>query len=109
VLIRYVWLVPEYTRDPSQAASVFDFVTQSNGNTKYLDLAKGAGGDFRYFIPVYNVREKAKIVECALLRTGSGTSVEQIRQMGWAGISGDINRGRGGDFLYLIWKTRGSC
>jgi hypothetical protein len=99
--------VPEYTRDASQAATAFDLITQSNGNAKYSDLAKGAGGDFRYLIPVNNVREKAKIVECALLRTGSVTNVEQIKQMGWAGMSADINRGRKGDFLYLIWKTRG--
>lgn len=25
---------------------------------------------------------------------------------GWNGKTGDINRGRGGDYLYLVWKTK---
>jgi hypothetical protein len=103
---RYIWLVPKYTNNAAAAATSFDFVNQSSRNAKYSDLANGAGGDWRYLIPVCDPRQKAKITECALLRASSMISVDDIRKLGWTNMSGDINRGRKGDWLYLIWKTQ---
>jgi hypothetical protein len=98
--------VPKYTHNSAAAATSFDFMNQSSGNEKYSDLAKGAGGDWRYLIPVYDPRQKSKITECALLRASSGLSVGDIRKLGWTNMSADINKGRQGDWLYLVWKTQ---
>ena len=53
---RYVWLVPRYTTEWSAAAVRFELVIQGGANGSLQDLAKGAGGDFRYLIPVPSAR-----------------------------------------------------
>ncbi len=66
------------------------------------DIARGTGGDYRYVIPEKDQREKKKISEINLLRSSNSVTVPPN---GYSGMSIDINRGRKGDFLYLIWKT----
>jgi hypothetical protein len=95
--------VPDFVGDANQAANGFTFVRQGNPSQEYDDLAKGTGGDYRYLIPVYS--SGAKIVECALLRDSIARDLNYVHGLGWGGMSGDINQGRKGDFLYLIWKT----
>ncbi|EAU83124.1 hypothetical protein CC1G_11650 [Coprinopsis cinerea okayama7 len=102
----YVWLVPEYTRKYKDALTGLDFVQQDHKDDRYMDLAKGAGGSYRYLVPAYNTREKNKFTECTLLRSNHGISLSQVKNWGWSGMTLDINAGRGGDFLYVLWKTR---
>ncbi|KAG9501719.1 hypothetical protein J7337_007410 [Fusarium musae] len=66
------------------------------------DLAKGAGGDYRFLDWTRNMTATKFITEFSLWRQ----SIPQgAPPAGWDGITGDINAGRGGDNLYLIWKS----
>ena len=102
---RYVWLVPRYTRTAAHAATAFDFVGQGEHNGRHSDLAKGAGGDFRYLIPVPSARVRGKIVKCGLLRSESYVPLEEAKRLGWTGMSIDLNQGKKGDYLYVVWKN----
>ncbi|KAK7690845.1 hypothetical protein QCA50_005947 [Cerrena zonata] len=99
---KYVWLVPQYTEDVGSAATGFDIVIQGESDPALDDLAKGAGGDYRYIIPRTNQQEERKVTQVILLRRDS--SIGQV-PAGWDGITIDINKGRGKTFLYLAWKT----
>ena len=103
-LHRYVWLVPRYTRDYSAAAVGFEVVIQGDADGSLKDLAKGAGGDFRYILPIKDVTKEAKVTHVALLRREGAL---RGRPMGWVGNTTDINKNRGKTFLYLLWKLAG--
>ncbi|GJE88313.1 hypothetical protein PsYK624_043960 [Phanerochaete sordida] len=100
---KYVWLRPVYTLDPAAAASRFDLVVQDGAHAAWPDLAKGAGGQFRYLRAVRDGMAHAKMTHLTLFRGGF---LERVDQWGWVGKTGDINGGRKGDFLYLAWKTQ---
>ena len=99
---RYVWLVPRYTTEWSAAAVGFELIIQGGANGSLQDLAKGAGGDFRYLLPVKDITNEAKVTQVTLLRLHGDMG---RRPTGWTGNTGDINRNRGKTFLYLLWKT----
>ncbi|GJE91722.1 hypothetical protein PsYK624_078720 [Phanerochaete sordida] len=101
---KYVWLVPLYTFDPAEAASRFDLIVQEDGYGGWPDLAKGAGGQFRFLRAVHDPRAHVKIRELAFLRSGAG-AVGGVEGWGFSGRTEDINRERQGDWLYLMWKT----
>jgi len=70
------------------------------------DLAAGAGGKFRYakIIKDHNVNEK--ITKIALYRKAKGdgpVSLDEANKLGFNRVSTDINKGRGGDWLQLIY------
>ena len=66
------------------------------------DLAKGAGGDFRYIFAWANPDAKRKVTEVMLFRTAGEITNPPP---GWDFVTGDINDRRGGSYLYLIGKT----
>ena len=99
---RFVWLVPEYTTDPNTAAVCFQVSVQSIADLAFDDLAKGAGGDYRYLWPKCDSKIRAKITEVQLLRSDTSISAPPT---GWQGISADINAGRQRTYLYVIWKS----
>ncbi|TBU39219.1 hypothetical protein BD309DRAFT_452434 [Dichomitus squalens] len=99
---KYVWLVPQYTTNPHQAATRFDIVIQEHGDPAPNDLAKGAGGDFRYLIPRKDITAQRKVVQVVLCHQDHelfGTPE------GWDRCTIDINKIRGKTYLYLLWKT----
>ncbi|KAK7032625.1 hypothetical protein VNI00_012888 [Paramarasmius palmivorus] len=96
----FVYLIPSYTDDASKAATSFKIVIQGTTDPLRKDMAKGAGGDYRYVIPVQG--PQAKVTEAQLIRSESAL---QHPPSGYSGITSDINKGRQGDFLYIIWKT----
>ncbi|KAF5024857.1 hypothetical protein F66182_3096 [Fusarium sp. NRRL 66182] len=67
------------------------------------DLAKGAGGDYRYIGSSKDTNATQFITDVGLWRSGDG---QDSPPAGWHGKSIDINSGRGGDYLYLVWRTR---
>lgn len=74
----------------------------------YNDLAKDAGGDFRYLIPQVEVHLEDKIQKLALYRKSNNegpVKMSDIKDRGYTNYSTDINAGRGGDYLHLIWKA----
>ena len=66
------------------------------------DLAKGAGGDFRYLKAVPDAKNASKIMALKLYR--SNGPVWTFPAM-YAGCTGDINVNRGKTYLYLMWST----
>ncbi|KAK3318736.1 hypothetical protein B0H66DRAFT_622840 [Apodospora peruviana] len=90
----YVWMVPEWTYNRDEAATSFDIqIGAESPNMK--DLAKGAGGAFRYVHTAHDGYNPERVVDARLIRTGPPL----------IGGSRDINQGRGGDFLYLAYKV----
>lgn len=101
-LSRFVWLVPEYTTDPNTAATAFQISVQPIADLAFDDLAKGAGGDYRYLGPKSDTKIRAKITEVQLLRSDTTITAPPA---GWQGISADINAGRQRAHLHVIWKS----
>lgn len=105
----YVWLVPEYTSDPKEAACAFNILRNDSSWPGHSDLAKGAGGDFRYVCPLlsrYQTQwDESKITEVIFVRSDSTVTRRMVADWGWHGMSDDINDSRAGDFLHILWKT----
>lgn len=99
---RHVWLVPTYTKDISSATTSFHVVVQNTSEKKMDDLARGAGGGYRYIFSKTDQDEPSKIVYAALLRTQSAMSSPPP---GWDLITADINKGRRKSRLYIVFKT----
>ncbi|KAK4466129.1 hypothetical protein QBC42DRAFT_330831 [Cladorrhinum samala] len=109
---KYVWLIPEYTFDTSQAATGFEIRIQGNAMSGLMDLAKDAGGDYRYAFVDHDQYKDQKVTDARLIRSGSQLSAAQQVEMiknqglgnGWVGGVRDINENRGGDYLYLAYR-----
>lgn len=66
------------------------------------DLARGAGGAYRFLVPVRDIRKDEKVVAAALVRA---QQYHGAPPDGYNRISRDINDGRGGDYLHLAYKV----
>ncbi|CAL8126624.1 unnamed protein product [Orchesella dallaii] len=98
----FVWLVARWTTKLDDAASGIQIVVQDNGNNNYMDLAKGAGGAFRYIKMRRDPYSKNKIIKIALYRTPEAE--DNPCDGRWQFKTGDINWNRGKDYLYLVWN-----
>ncbi|KAK6352055.1 hypothetical protein TWF718_005204 [Orbilia javanica] len=97
----YVFIHVE--RDP-HARGMTDvalFITDSDEGDG--DLAKGAGGKYRYLIPREEISE-GYIVEVALWRGHIDSAPYGWKWAYHPYVSADINNGRGGDYLYFLYK-----
>ncbi|KAF7556418.1 hypothetical protein G7Z17_g1388 [Cylindrodendrum hubeiense] len=90
----YVWLHVRRATRPSEMVSNIWIDMRDNDENGRDDLAKGAGGDYRF--PAWS-NDRG---------TGRSDDKQDSAPNGWTGKTGDINDGRGGDYLYLIWKTQ---
>jgi len=99
---KFTYLVAEKTTNPDEASSSFHFEQSSNAQRERgQDLAEGAGGDFRYIVTIKDGPKKIRWGNVKLSRTsGSGGEVPE----GWS-CTGDLNKKRKGDFLFLCWKA----
>lgn len=97
---RYVYIRPLLTDKASEAITGVRAWKQKDADGKNLDLAKGTGGDFRY-VEVTRDASQAPVTGLFLLRSAKAAGVPRH----FAGMTVDINEGRGGDFLYLVWRT----
>ena len=69
------------------------------------DLAKGAGGKFRYLFPRDSRDSPLRITEIALIRRKEDRMPPHLEPGTlWHAGTLDINSGRGGDYLFLVWK-----
>lgn len=98
---RFVWLVSAITTGQSAAATSFklDIGGAREGRD---DLAKGAGGDYRFIIEESDPSNVQKIVNVWLLRSDS--AIDSPPE-GYSGMTTDINKGRGGNHLYVVWRA----
>ena len=101
--LRFVWLVPKWSLTSSSAVSNIRIIIQDQQDPSREDLAKGAGGEYRYLQLETDGSEN--ITDVQLLRREDSVSDETVNALGFDGCSGDINRNRGGDYLYLVWKN----
>ena len=103
---RFVFLKPNYTNQISKALTDCRVRIQDkswSGGTS--DLASGAGGKYRYLQFNTDAENPAKYEAAALLRrAGSSASINDAP--GFNVLTTDINAGRGGDYLYVAFKSR---
>ncbi|KIP01434.1 hypothetical protein PHLGIDRAFT_80597, partial [Phlebiopsis gigantea 11061_1 CR5-6] len=100
---KFIWLVPIYTTDVARAATSFDVLIQSYEDPKLNDLARRAGGDFRYVVPRADRKLSDKIVEVGILRSDKPLGRPPP---GWHGYCvNDLNKGRRKGCLYVVWKS----
>ena len=100
---RYVWIVPVYTYDAAEAATIFDLFIQDSGHSGWDDLAAGAGGSYRFLVPVPDASNPVKITDLSLYRSNNGVTTFPAQ---YTGHTSDINANRKGTYLYLLWSTR---
>ncbi|KAK1714470.1 uncharacterized protein CLUP02_15776 [Colletotrichum lupini] len=102
----YTYVVKSFTTDPSQAVTGLSIeITGDSDPALGGDLAKGAGGDFRYVVTSQDLKLPTRISEVQLWRSpNDSVSLADAINAGWDGISTDINHGRSGAYLYLVWK-----
>jgi len=102
---KYVWLHPEWTSVEEEAISDLSFKKSSTPVRNYNNLAMDTGGDFRYIEASRHGSRMATKV--GLFRAQQKLSPEEIKsriqQSGFTHYSSDINEGRGGNYLYLLW------
>ncbi|KAF5620235.1 hypothetical protein F52700_11555 [Fusarium sp. NRRL 52700] len=103
----YTYVVKSYTTDPSRAITGFDIViTGSCDYPELVDIAKGAGGDYRYVVTSRDLNLPTRIGDVQLWRSRDDpVSLSDVAAFGWDGISTDINHRRSGAYLYLVWKN----
>ncbi|RPB15122.1 hypothetical protein P167DRAFT_483145, partial [Morchella conica CCBAS932] len=101
---KYVWLVPGYGTTATTAATDFEIVVQNTPNKGKDNLAEGAGGKARYLIVGKDPLAPERVTHVAFPKT-----IESVKgvPVGYSGMTIDIHNGRGGDFLYLCWKSEG--
>ncbi|KAL8672884.1 MAG: hypothetical protein Q9168_002668 [Polycauliona sp. 1 TL-2023] len=102
---KYVWLKPIYTNQVSQALTEVRIAVVDKEVPGSSDLAKGAKGKFRYLQFNKDANNDRKIVGAALLRS-AGQAMTIKGAPGYDVITGDINQGRKGDFLYLVFQVQ---
>ncbi|KAM5533235.1 hypothetical protein V8D89_013100 [Ganoderma adspersum] len=100
----YVWLVPKFTPEDGRGAALtgFNIVVQKDVDSSVSNLAKGAAGDNRYLLFNMNAMQSDKVTEVALFRTQSAMI---DMPSGWTQSTTNINEGRAGAYLYLLWKS----
>ena len=74
------------------------------GNSSLQDMAKGAGGAYRYLKQQDGRDAPVRITDVALFRSKKQQFLSVDPSNGWHESTFDINEGRGGDFLYVVWK-----
>lgn len=94
---KFVYLVPEWTADPSQAVSEIKVVFSKDPMPGMVDLAAGAGGLYRYLYMIRPSTPQPRITWIDLKRSGQGDL-----PAGHDWVSEDLNKERGGDFLWLV-------
>lgn len=100
ILDRRVYLYPRYTLLYEEAISGLSLILQDDADSSKTDLAMGAPGKFRYLdIEHDSDIDATKICDVMLLRSKQSGGLPQ----GWDGMF-DLNRSRGTEFLYLVWK-----
>jgi hypothetical protein len=68
-------------------------------------LAGGGRGRFRYLIPVQDNGSNKKVVEVGLMRLKSSSGSSEVAlEQGFDAMTRDLNKQRGGDWLYVVYK-----
>jgi hypothetical protein len=99
-----VWLHPQWTAEKAQAITHLSFEMPNSEIRNYNNLALGKD-DYRYITAERN--GETPVTKVGLFRTKDRLTAEQIKtrigQSGYTDYTSDINQGRKGDYLYLVW------
>lgn len=95
---KFVYLEPVLTANAHHALEKIRVVIYNHSHNYGPDMAKGAGGKYRYLW----LRDPGcgKIVDVTLWEARLSRVPE-----GWSGMTGDINKGHGGRDLHIVWKS----
>ena len=91
----FVYIRPTWTDDKFQAATSFEFKKTGDEDNSYKNIAKGAGGEYRYLIPQTNAGGQP--INTIWLTENKSDAV----------CADELNAGRGGRDLYLCWEAAG--
>lgn len=80
----------------------FRVVIQPDVDERYKNLAEGTKGPKRYLIPTVDVNQEVKVSEMWLYR--SAKPLEKPNEILFDAMTTNINEGRGGSYLYLVWR-----
>ena len=95
-----VYLYPRYTLLYEEAISGLSLILKDNPDSSKTDLAMGSSGQYRYLdIERDSDIDATKICDVMLLRSKQRVGLPEE----WDGMF-DLNRSRGTEFLYLVWK-----
>ena len=100
---KFVYIKPTYTMDKFRAATSFQLTVTYINDIKdrrpdIKDLAKGAGGPYRYITPVYDGHSiPTKRVVSTIYFTETNPDRTSCTE--------NINQGREGRNLFLCWET----
>ncbi|PHH84678.1 hypothetical protein CDD83_1572 [Cordyceps sp. RAO-2017] len=102
----YVFLAPTYTNNPDEGCTSFEFILQYEPLDGSQELAPGSSGPGRYLGCKRHSPGKSKIRRVALYRkSGSAITLDDVKRNNYEGMTADINKDRGGDFLSLVWSS----
>ncbi|KAL2151252.1 hypothetical protein VTH82DRAFT_6350 [Thermothelomyces myriococcoides] len=73
---KYVWLKPVWTFDSDEAATGFEIRIQDWHMEGWKDLAKGAGGSYRYVYSNHNSYATQRVVDARLIRGSQGLTAD---------------------------------
>ena len=92
----------------SEAVTDFELIVTSKVDPNHDDFAKGAGGSYRYLLPMRKT-SPLFVTELTLARFASDVHL-LLPTMFWPnvpkGFTTDMNVGRGGGYLYAVWKMQ---
>lgn len=100
-----MWLFAEETDHHFEGASLIVIMITEDAIPGAIDLAAGAGGKYRYLHVLQDPSMSQKIAKVALYRNESAVTQEEAENMGFNRVSNDINEGRSGDYLYLLYNV----
>ncbi|KAI9147015.1 hypothetical protein HJFPF1_13045 [Paramyrothecium foliicola] len=100
---KFVWIRAYRATKPSEMMNHIWRDVLDNPIEGRDDIAKGAGGSYRYLQWSNDMRANHFISSIWVWRT---KEEKHSPPEGWSGKTDDINAGRGGDYLYIIWKSR---
>jgi hypothetical protein len=103
-----VWLVPKRTDDGTSAGTYIQIQISDKAIEGKVDVASGAGGKYRYINVLHDTGDNEKIYKVGLYRKHNGegrVTLEDATRVGFNRVSTDINDGRGGDYLSLVYAV----
>ncbi|KAG8629101.1 hypothetical protein KVT40_002966 [Elsinoe batatas] len=98
-----VWLEGRYATSPSEMVHEIAIDIRNKTQDRNDSLSKGAEGSPRFLDLKRDVNKNEFIRTYGLLKT---SREHKYPPSGWSGISNDINTGRGGDYLYIVWRSK---
>ena len=102
ICFSYVWICLNFTTDADKACTYIKLAVQSKSDDAHSCFVRDTSDSYhRYLLPSVEPQREEKITDVCLLRTTGAAVVPP----GYNGMTIDINQGRGGSWLYLIWKT----